>query len=149
MKRAFPLQFRRNYLAGRFLTKTMSHNFALLIKSIKFIISYWRFIPAKLLLLCKKAEIILKLQKFTYQFLQYRFAALQFFSLFHKTPFYKLPEFNESNRQYEFTCFIQRHFPHFHRRFQKPSRCCSCSLDSLHLHLTSFLSSLFHINVSC
>jgi len=106
-----PLQFRRNYLADRFLTKTMSHNFAPLIKSIKFILSHWRFVPAKLPLLCKKVKTFLKLQKFTYQLSQYHFAILQFSSSFHKTPFHKLPKPNEPNCQYLFTYFIQQHFP--------------------------------------
>jgi len=48
----------RNYPTDRFLTKTLSDNFASLIASIKFIISHWRFISVKLTLLCNKTHLI-------------------------------------------------------------------------------------------
>ena len=88
----------------------MSYPSNSLIKTIKLTSSHWRFTPSKLPLLCKRANIILKLQKFTYQTPQYRFTNLHFSALFHRPSLHKFPKPNKSNHQNRFSHFIQQHF---------------------------------------
>jgi len=86
-----PLQFRRNYLTDRLLIKSISHPSSLLFKNIETIISRWRFTPTKLPLICRRASLIFKFQKYTYKLPPYRWLPFQFSTLFLKIPIYKLP----------------------------------------------------------
>jgi len=118
----------------------MSHNFTFIIKNIKYIISYWRFIPAKHPPLCRRTKIILKLPKFTYQLPNIVSQLVNSRPHFTKLPFTNSQDL--MNRTVHSTTLPARN-AHFYRQFQKPSRCWSCSLDPLHLHLTLFLW-IFH-----
>jgi len=77
-----PLEFRRNLLTDGFLARNMIQLSPNLISSIEQITTKWKFAPAKLPLLCKRATSILKLQKYTIKLPTYRFKPLQFSQLF-------------------------------------------------------------------
>ena len=106
-----PLHFRRNWLTDRFLIKSMSYSPAPLIQSITSVDSHSRLTPAKLPLLCQRAQIVLKLQKYTFQLPQYRFTTLPYSSLYKNFPIHILPKAKESTPQHHFNHFIQHHFP--------------------------------------
>ena len=130
----------------------MSYSPAPLIQSITSVASHWRFTPAKLSLLCQRAKIILKLQKYTFQLPQYRFTTLPYSSLYKKFPIHKLPKANESTPQHYFNHFIQHHFSQVTPIFTNRSRSqlgtgaavwIPSSSTSLSLSLISF-TSIFH-----
>ena len=109
-----PLQYRRNYLTDRILTRFLSSRPTIISDNILFLLSHWRFTEHKLPLICKRAKLIFPFKKFILCHNSYCLSPFTYHQILYKRQFHILPKLTTTNATHQtlFLSFTHQHFPH-------------------------------------
>jgi len=88
---------------------------------------------------------IIKLCKFTFRLLSYRFASLPFLKILQKTLMHKMLKSDNPSAQSQFSHLIENTITF---TLQKPQWCWRSSMDTFHLSLSTLLAIYFHIKLN-